>query len=175
MGPPTMTNPMQAIRIHKLSINLNVSDGADKLNKASGVLKQLTGQTPKLSKSRLTIRSFGIRRNEKIAAHVTVRGDKAMEILQNALKIKEYELKTSNFSTQGTFGFGIKEHIDLGIKYDPSVGIFGMDFIIILEKPGLRVSKRKRNNHKLGKKQRVTRDEARQWFTNTFEGVLVEE
>lgn len=25
----------------------------------------------------------------------------------------------------GNFGFGISEHIDLGIKYDPSTGIYG--------------------------------------------------
>jgi len=32
-----------------------------------------------------------------------------------------------NFSQTGNFGFGIEEHIDLGIKYDPGIGIFGMD------------------------------------------------
>ena len=32
-----------------------------------------------------------------------------------------------NFSETGNFGFGIEEHIDLGIKYDPGIGIFGMD------------------------------------------------
>ena len=36
----------------------------------------------------------------------------------------------------GNFGFGITEHIDLGVKYDPSTGIFGMDFYIQLERPG---------------------------------------
>lgn len=33
----------------------------------------------------------------------------------------------SNFSETGNFGFGVEEHIDLGIKYDPGIGIFGMD------------------------------------------------
>jgi large subunit ribosomal protein L11e len=57
------------------------------------VLEQLTGQTPVTSKSRLTIRAFQIRRNEKIAAHVTIRGPKAEEVLERALKVKEYELR----------------------------------------------------------------------------------
>ena len=39
--------------------------------------------------------------------------------------MKEYELIKKNFSQTGTFGFGISEHIDLGIKYDPSTGIYG--------------------------------------------------
>lgn len=41
------------------------------------------------------------------------------------LKVKEYELIRRNFSDSGNFGFGINEHIDLGIKYDPSTGIYG--------------------------------------------------
>ena len=39
--------------------------------------------------------------------------------------MKEYELLRRNFSDTGNFGFGINEHIDLGIKYDPSTGIYG--------------------------------------------------
>ena len=53
---------------------------------------------------------------------MTVRGKKAEEILEKGLKVKEYELKKKNFSDTGNFGFGIQEHIDLGIKYDPSTG-----------------------------------------------------
>lgn len=36
----------------------------------------------------------------------------------------------------GNFGFGIDEHIDLGLKYDPSTGIYGMDFYIVLSRKG---------------------------------------
>ena len=50
--------------------------------------------------------------------------------------MKEYELFHENFSDSGNFGFGINEHIDLGIKYDPSTGIYGMDFYIVLGRPG---------------------------------------
>lgn len=67
--------------------------------------------------ARYTVRSFGIRRNEKIACYVTVRGDKAMQLLESGLKVKEYELLRRNFSDTGCFGFGIQEHIDLGIKF----------------------------------------------------------
>jgi large subunit ribosomal protein L11e len=66
--------------------------------------------------ARYTVRSFGIRRNEKIACYVTVRGEKATQLLESGLKVKEYELLRRNFSETGCFGFGIQEHIDLGIK-----------------------------------------------------------
>lgn len=58
----------------------------------------MTGQQPVFSKARLTVRSFGIRRNEKIAVHCTVRGAKAEEILERGLKVREYELRRDNFS-----------------------------------------------------------------------------
>ncbi len=131
------------------------------------VLQELTDQEPVFSAARLTVRTFSIRRNEKIACYVTVSGDKAEEILQKGLHVKEFELPDHCFSTSGNFGFGIQEHIDLGLKYDPSVGIYGMDFYVVLSRPGLRVMKRKRSNNKLGNKQRITKDDAKKWSAST--------
>jgi hypothetical protein len=34
----------------------------------------------------------------------------------------------------------VEEHIDLGIKYDPSIGIFGMDFFCCMSRRGARVA-----------------------------------
>merc|ERR1712050_423807 len=102
------------------------------------------------SKCRMTIRSFSVRRNEKIACSVSVRGEKAEEILEKGLKVKEYELRKGNFSKTGSFGFGISEHIDLGLKYDPSSGIYGMDFYVQLSRPGGRVAFRRNKKTKVG-------------------------
>ena len=98
------------------------------VNRQSSAQRKRNGADYRLGKARYTVRTFGIRRNEKIAVHVTVRGPKAEEILERGLKVKEYELRKRNFSETGNFGFGISEHIDLGIKYDPGIGIYGMDF-----------------------------------------------
>jgi len=89
--------------------DIAVGESGDRLTRASKVLEQLTGQSPVTSKARYTVRSFSIRRNEKIACHVTIRGPKAEEVLERALKVKEYELKKRNFSETGNFGFGIDE------------------------------------------------------------------
>ena len=167
------TNPMRDIYVEKLILNCSTGESGDRLTLASRVLEQLTGQKPVLSKARYTVRQFGIRRNEKIACHVTVRGDKARDLLERGLKVKEYELKYANFSDTGCFGFGVEEHIDLGIKYDPSTGIYGMDFYVVLKRPGARVSKRKHARARVGRNHKLTAKDAQLWFRKEFNGILL--
>jgi len=104
--------------------------------------------------------------------HVTVRGPKAEEILERGLKVKEYELRKRNFSETGNFGFGISEHIDLGIKYDPAIGIYGMDFYCCMTRPGERVAKRRRCKTHVGASHKIKREETVKWFKNRFEASL---
>jgi large subunit ribosomal protein L11e len=137
------------------------------------VLEQLTGQTPVTSKARYTVRTFGIRRNEKIAVHVTIRGPKAEEILERGLKVKEYELIRRNFSQTGNFGFGIQEHIDLGARYDPGIGIFGMDFYVVMGRPGQRVARRKHKTSRVGFQHKVKKEDTMSWFKQRFDGIIL--
>eukprot|EP00913_Durusdinium_trenchii_P003395 g3143.t1 len=161
----------------------------------------------------MTIRQWSVRRNEKIACHVTVRGEKAedgdgdvwgalkrhvlsfppwldaiasrvnclrrlerqlfKEILEKGLKVKEYELRKKNFARNGSFGFGITEHIDLGIKYDPGTGIYGMDFYVHLSRPGSRVKNRKLKVGKVGASHKLKKEDGMKWFQTKYDGILL--
>merc|ERR1719487_2724183 len=167
-----MAEGMKALKIEKLILNCSVGESGDRLTRAAKVLEQLSGQQPVFSKARYTVRTFGIRRNEKIACYVTMRGEKAEEILERGLKVKEYELRKKNFSATGNFGFGIQEHIDLGLKYDPSTGIYGMDFYVVMKRAGgMRVSKRRARQGHVGNTHRISKKETQQWFKDKYEGV----
>jgi len=162
-------NPMTQIRIEKVVINMAVGQSGEKLEKAVKVLESLTGQKPSRRKAKRTIREFGIRRGENIACVVTLRKEKAIEFLRKALIAVGNKVKAKSFDDYGNFSFGIREHIDIpGVKYDPNIGIFGMDICVSFEKPGYRVKRRRIRRSKIGKKHRVTKEEAIEYLRKMF-------
>ena len=89
------------------------------------------------------------------------------------LQVREYELRRDNFSANGNFGFGIQEHIDLGIKYDPSIGIYGMDFYVVLGRAGMNVRHRRRKTGTVGFPHRLVKEDAMKWFQTKFDGIIL--
>jgi large subunit ribosomal protein L5 len=153
--------PMLKPRIEKVVVNLSVGKSGEPLEKASKVLKELTNQTPIKKKAKKTIRDFGIRQGEPIACVVTLRKQKAIDFLKKVLPVIENKISRSSFDKQGNFAFGLKEHIEIaGVKYDPDVGIFGMDVCVTMSRPGYRVKNRRKGKASLGSKHVLTPEEA---------------
>jgi hypothetical protein len=58
-------------------------------------------------------------------------------------------------------------------RYDPSTGIYGMDFYVVLERAGYRVARRRRCKSRVGIQHRVTKEDAMKWFQVKYEGVIL--
>ena len=154
-------SPAWKVSLGKVVLNIAPGKSGEMVERASKVLETLSGQKPSQRKAKKTVRDFGIHKGEPIAVVVTVRKEKAATVLKDLLMAKANTINESSFDDMGNLAFGIKEHIDIpGVKYDPTVGIFGMDVCVSLEKHGLRVGRRRRAQARPGRRQRVSKEEA---------------
>jgi large subunit ribosomal protein L5 len=153
--------PMLKPKIEKVVVNISVGKSGEPLEKASRVLGELTGRTPCKRKANDTIRDFGIRKGELMACIVTLRNEDAIEFLKRVLPIIDNKISKKSFDQRGNFAFGIKEHIEIpGTKYDPDIGIFGMDVCVTLIRAGYRVKRRHRRKTRIGSKHILKPEEA---------------
>ncbi|MFQ6105489.1 MAG: 50S ribosomal protein L5 [Candidatus Hydrothermarchaeaceae archaeon] len=170
-----MSNVMRDIRLSKVTVNIGVGEGGEKLAKAEKLLGELTNQMPVKTLARSTIPTFTVRKGVPIACKVTLRNKKAEEFLKKAFSALENRLSRKSFDKAGNVTFGIKEHIDIpGTSYDPSVGIFGMDVALTVERPGYRIKRRRIAKAKVSKKHRVTSEEAVEFIKKKY-NVIVED
>jgi len=155
------SNPMLKPFIAKVTVNIGVGAETERLPKAMKVLEELTGQKPVPRRAKKTIKDFGIRKGENIAAIVTLRRDRAIQFLKKVFETVGYRIKASSFDDYGNVSLGIKEHIHMpGVRYDPEIGVFGMDVAITIERPGYRVMRRRRARSRIPRRHRVNKLEA---------------
>lgn len=165
---------MKRIEVHKVVINIGVGRSGEPIDKAKNALLELTNQQPAVRGAKKSVRDFGIHKGEPIGVIVTLRHEPAIEFLKRVVAAKNNVLKASSFDNYGNISVGIHEHIDIpGTKYNPEIGIFGMDVNIVLNRPGYRIAKKSRKSAKIGKMHRINREEAIGFFKQKY-GVEVE-
>ena len=101
-------NPMVQTKIDKVVVNISVGKSGEPLERASRVLKELTGQNACKRKAKKTIRDFGIRKGEPIACLVTLRKARAAAFLEKAFQAVDNKISQNCFDRFGNFSFGIK-------------------------------------------------------------------
>lgn len=154
-------NSMRTPSIDKISVHIGTGESGERLTNAEKLLETIVKQKPVRAKAKKTIPTFGIKKKEPIGCKATLRGSKADEFLKTALKIVENKLNASQFDKNGNFSFGIEEHTDFpGMKYDPAIGIYGMDVNVALKRPGYRIGRRKVETHKIPQSHRLKKEEA---------------
>jgi large subunit ribosomal protein L5 len=156
-------------RIEKVTINIGVGEAGERLKKAETVLQNITGHKPIETLSKTTNKDWGIRKQMPIGCKVTLRGKDANEFLKEALITRENKIADYSFDDEGNISFGIPDHtLFKSQKYDPNIGIFGMDICITMEKPGYRIKRRRIEKRKIPQRYRVLKEETIEFFSKTF-------
>ncbi len=152
-------NPMRQIQIEKVTINIGTGPDEEKVKKALLLLSKFSKNKPVKCLAKKRIAAFKIRPGLPIGAKLTVRNSEAKQLILNLLKARDNVLPEKVFDENG-FSFGITEYIDIpGIKYDPKVGMLGMDVCVTLTRPGYRIKKRKLKS-RISKKHKILKEDS---------------
>jgi len=169
-----LCQPMKRISVDKVVINVGVGKSGEPIERAKNALFELTGHQAAIRGARETVRDFGIHKGEPIGVIVTLRRIQAIEFLKRVLAAKRNTLKNSSFDDFGNISLGIHEHIDIpGTKYNPDIGIFGMDVNVVLRRPGYRIARKSKKRSKIGRSHRINKAEAVEFFKQQY-GIEVE-
>jgi large subunit ribosomal protein L5 len=174
-APPPSGNPYRVVRVLKVVINSGVGESGEARTRAERVLQMLTRQKPVATRAHSTNRDFGIREGQEIGAKVTLRGAAAVDFLQRAFEARDRQLDADSIDRSGNFSFGIADYTDFtGMKYDPQIGIQGMDVSVEVGRAGYRVRHRRLRTRPVPHRLRATRDETRALLTTTFGVTLLD-
>ena len=162
-------NLMKKISLAKVVLNMGVGKSGDPIEIGKKALEQITGKKPNGRNAKKAQRDWGVRKGEPIGIAVTVRDNDATELLKRLLMVKDNQIKEKAFDNEGNLSFGIKEHIDIPeIKYDPNIGILGLEVSVSLARPGFNIKLRSRRKTKVGKNHRIRKNDAIKFLTEEF-------
>ncbi len=165
----------RSLRVIKVVVNSGVGDSGEARAKAERVLQMITRQKPVATRARSTNRDFGIRAGQEIGAKVTLRGDAAVEFLQRAFEARDRQLDPDSIDPRGNFSFGIADYTDFtGLRYDPQIGIHGMDICVEMGRAGWRLRDRRIGPKPLPGRVRATREETREFLKERFQVAFLE-
>ena len=168
-----LENTMKKITVAKVVLNMGVGKSGEPIERAKRALQQISGQQPSTRNAKATQRDWGVHKGEPIGVAVTLRKQPAIELIKRLIAAKGNQLKSSSFDNFGNVSFGIKEHIDIqGVKYDPTIGIVGLNISISLARPGFNIRFRSKHKASVGQHHRIKSDEAKEFLTREF-GVQV--
>ena len=166
-------NVMRAINLEKVVLNMGVGKSGDAVETAKKALDQISNKKSCNRSAKKAYRDWGVRKGEPIGAAVTVRGGDAKILLKKLFEAKGNSVNARSLDKMGNISFGILEHIDIpGIKYDPKIGILGLDVNVRLSRSGFNIRIRSKHKARVGVAHKITPTEAKAYLTKEF-GVVV--
>ena len=162
-------NKMQEIKIEKITLNIGVGEAGDKLDKASRLLKSITGENSIKTRTMKRVPTWGIRPKLDIATKVTLRGEKAESVLKRLFGAVDNGIPESKFDAFGNFSFGIKVYIEIpGVEYDSTIGIIGLEVAVTLKRDGFRIKRRRINRARIPLRHKISKEESIEFIKHKF-------
>lgn len=112
-------NTMAVPALKKIVVNIGVRNAVgDKKNLeiVREILRQITGQQPKVTAAKKSIASFKLREGDKIGMMVTLRGDRMYDFFDKLVnivlpRIKDFHgVKRNSFDSRGNYTLGLFEY-----------------------------------------------------------------
>lgn len=169
-------NPMRNIRIEKVTLNIGAGKDQSRLEKGMSLLTTISNTLPVKTVTHKRIQEWGLRPGLPIGCKVTLRRSKAKDILPKLLDAIDNTLTKRQFDEQGNLSFGIHEYIEIpGVRYDPKIGIMGLEVCVTLERAGYRIKRRKVLARKIPTRHRISKQEAIDFMSGNFKINIEEE
>ena len=163
------SDKMREIKVEKVTLNIGTGEPGDKLEKAMKLLHNISDMKPIITKSKSRIPSWDIRPGLEIGCKVTLRKQKALEILNRLFLAINNKVDAKKFDNNGNFSFGIKEYLEIpNVKYNPEIGIIGLEAAVTLQRPGFRIKKRRLKKKRVHRKHLITKEEAIEFVKREF-------
>lgn len=175
-NPRYATNPMRNITVQKLTLNIGAGKDQVALEKAQKLLNTISGVTSVRTVTQKRIAAWGLRPGLPIGVKVTLRKQKALELIPRLLYAKDNKLALNNFDDNGNVSFGMKEYTDIkDARYDPEIGSMGLQCSITLGRPGSRIKIRKLLKRAVPIRHRVSKADAIKFMKENFGAILASE
>jgi large subunit ribosomal protein L5 len=166
-------NPMQNIRVQKLTLNIGTGKDQVALEKAQKLLNTISGVSSVRTVTQKRIAAWGLRPGLPIGVKVTLRKAQALELIPKLMYAKDNKLGDNNFDDNGNVSFGIKEYIDIkDARYDPEIGSMGLQCSITLDRAGTRIKNRKLLQRTVPIHHRVSKVDAISFMKKNFGAIL---
>lgn len=154
-------NPMKEVQLEKITLNIGTGGPGDKLEKAMKLLSKISEGKPVITKTKKRIPTWGLRPGLEIGCMITLRGEKAEELLKRLFIGVDNKLPATKFDKSGNFSFGIGEYLHIPkVEYDSTIGIIGLEVAVTLKRRGFRVKRRLIRPARIAKAHRITKAEA---------------
>ena len=160
---------MKKIKIEKITLNIGAGKDQSRLDKGIVLLNLIGNGTPVKTVTNKRVQEWGLRPGLPIGCKITLRKNKAANLLPRLLESVDKKLNPQQFDDNGNIAFGIHEYIEIpDIKYDPKIGIMGLQVCVTLERPGFRIKRRKIMPRKIPARHRISREEAIDFMSKNF-------